>query len=103
MHEFKPTVTKQDADSAGVPLKLLEQWEHILTLLWTVSLNCNYAIKNNQNRIQLHNDIEIVAYIINNKYIDARIEQNDKELLTYRYDGNDVQLVQVFHAFLNKN
>jgi hypothetical protein len=104
MSNIQTTVTQHDADRAGVSLKILETWEKVLTLLWRVSINFDYEAKNSgQNRIQIYNDMEIIAYIINDKYIEARIEQNDKELLMYRYDGNDIQLVQVFTAFFNKD
>lgn len=97
-------LTQADADRAGVTLKLLKQWAHVLDLLWVVSVNADYVAKNSgHNSILLYNDMEITAYFVNNKYIEARIEQNDRELLMYRYDGNDVQLVGVFTAFFNKN
>jgi hypothetical protein len=97
-------LTQADADRAGVTLKLLKQWAHVLDLLWVVSVNTDYEAKNSgHNSILLYNDMEITAYFINNKYIEARIKQNDKELLMYRYDGNDNQLVQVFRTFFNRH
>lgn len=102
MKHFESQINQEDADNNYIPLSVLREWEHVLNLLWVVALDVlgDGAKNNGFNAIYIGGDIEITAYMYNNSYVEAKIEKEDCELLSFRFNGCDLQLIEVFRAFL---
>ncbi len=89
--------TLEDSKELGMPIKLLDQWQDIMNALWATasSIDPNNVKNDGENSIvwQTHMNVQwkISVKFINKSWLRIELEKNSTEILTLRYDGDNLK------------
>lgn len=100
--------SEQEAKELGMKKELLEEWGEIMQAFWTASItfyklsNQNEEVFpiNKDNEILLGKHLKINASLVNDKYVECHLLNDDIELATIRYQGNVNVICQCFFMII---
>ena len=100
--------SEQEAKELGIKKVLLDEWGEVMQAFWTASIafyklsNQNEEVfpVNKDNEILLGKHLKINASLINNKYVECYLYNDDVELAMIRYQGNVNIICQCFFMII---